>query len=291
MMRVLTTLTVQGAGRDPGNAVQELRAELPELLEDFPNTDLVFYPEYHVVRTTGGPDERRRQYEAMAEPLDGPRVTGLRDLARDLGVWLVPGTVIERGPEGQLFNTLPAISPDGEIAAAYRKIFPWRPFEPFDPGRELVVFEIQGVGKVGLCICYDLWFPEIIRNLAWLGAELILCPSATSTRDRAQELILAQANAIQNQVFVLNSNAAEPSGTGESILVDPQGTVVFKSPSESASVLTATVDLDQVTITRKYGTAAINRMWSQTRPGDPVVPLPLYEGELRPDRWNPESRR
>ncbi len=289
MPRVLATLTVQAPPRDPAAAVDGMRIELLELMEDFPRTELVIYPEFHTARTTGGPEERRRQYEAMAEPLDGERVSGLRELASEAGVWLLPGTVIERGPGGELFNTLLALSPDGECRAAYRKIFPWRPFEPFDPGSELVTFDLEGLGRVGLCICYDLWFPEIIRNLTWLGAELILCPSATSTRDREQELVLARANAIQNQVFVLNVNAAEPDGTGESILVDPQGIVQFKAPSESAGVLTATVDFSQVDIAREYGTATLNRMWAQMRPGDPTVPLPLYEGTLDPRRWPPGS--
>lgn len=291
MSRVLPVLSVQAPPRDPTTAVAEMRAELLELMEDFPRTRLAFYPEYHTCRTTGGPEERAEQYQAMAEPLDGDRLTGLSELAREAGVWLFPGTVVERGPAGELFNTLVAISPDGERRAAYRKIFPWRPFEPFDPGRELVVLDLDGIGRVGLCICYDLWFPEVIRNLTWLGAELILCPSQTSTRDRDQELILAQANAIQNQVFVLNVNAAEPVGTGRSILADPQGLVRFQAPSESAAVLTDAIDLDEVGIAREYGTAALNRMWSQARPGDPVVPLPLYEGSLRPDRWQPGSER
>lgn len=268
-----------------------MRDELLGLIEEFPRTELAFYPEFHLVRVHGNPEERARAYRRLAEPLDGERVSGLRELAREGGIWLVPGTVIESGENGEMFNTLVAISPDGELRASYRKIFPWRPFEPFDPGSELVVFEMDGFGKVGLAICYDIWFPEIVRNLAWLGAELILCPHQTSTRDRDHELILARANAIQNQVFVLNVNAAEPVGTGRSILVDPQGLVQYQAPSESAAVLTDTIDFEQVTTTREYGTAALNRMWSQTRPGDPIVPLPLYEGNLDPDRWNPKGRK
>lgn len=285
MARLLPMLVAQVPAHPPDIALDALRTELLTLLEDFRSTRLVVYPEYHSCGVTGGPAERERQYEACAEPLDGARVTRLCDLAREAKVWLIPGTVVERGPAGELFNTAIVLSPDGRIAASYRKIFPWRPFEPFDPGSHFVTFDIEDVGRVGLCVCYDLWFPEVIRNLAWMGAELVICPAETSTRDRKHELILAQANAIQNQVFVLSANAGEPSGAGRSILVDPQGLVRFQAPSESVAYLTDVIDFDVVRQTHEYGTAGLNRMWSQFKPGDPGLRLPAYGGAIDPVHW------
>jgi predicted amidohydrolase len=61
------------------------------------------------------------------------------------------GTVIERGEDGEIYNTALALGPDGEFAS-YRKTFPWRPFEPFRPGQDLVVFDIPDAGRVGLAI-------------------------------------------------------------------------------------------------------------------------------------------
>lgn len=283
MARDLPVLVVQAASRFPGAAVGDLRVELLELLEDFPRTRLVAYPEYHLCRVSGGPEERRRQYEACAEPLDGPRVSALRELAREVGLWLVPGTVVERGQSGEIFNTALAIGPDGELTS-YRKVYPWRPFEPFQPGSEFVTFDIPDVGRVGLAICYDLWFPEVIRSLAWAGAELIILPTQTSTADREQELVLARASAIQNQVFVVAANTAEPVGTGRSIIVDPEGLVRMQAPSEVAAVLTDVIDFDAVARVREYGTCGLNRMWSQGRPGDPTLELPMYGGRLDPMR-------
>ena len=75
-----------------------------------------------------------------------------------------------------------------------------------------------------------LWFPEVIRHLAWMGAELVVIPTQTSTRDPAEELVLVRASAIQNQVFVVAANAAAPVGTGRSILADPEGLVRFLAP-------------------------------------------------------------
>ncbi len=289
--RLLPVLIAQVPSRDPSDAVTGLRTELLELLDDFPATRMVVYPEYHTCRVSGGPAERERQYRACAEPLSGPRLTALRAVAREAGVWLVPGTVIERGPADELFNTAVAIGPDGEVAATYRKIFPWRPFEPFTPGRQFVVFDVPGLGRFGLCICYDLWFPEVIRQLAWLGAEVVLCPTQTSTRDREQELVLARAAAIQNQVYVVSANAADPAGTGRSIVADPEGLVRLQAPSEVPSLLTDVIDLDAVTRVREFGTCGLNRMWSQFTSDDLPIPLPLYEGSIAPGRWDIQVRQ
>ena len=131
---------------------------------------------------------------AAAEPLDGPRVKLLGELAGDLGVWLMPGTVCELGEDGALYNTAVVLSPTGELVASYRKCFPWRPYEPYLPGDRFVVFDLP-VGRIGVSICYDAWFPEVARHLAWMGAEVIVNPTQTTTCDRDQEVVLARANA------------------------------------------------------------------------------------------------
>lgn len=289
MGRALTLLGLQSTPVDPTDALDCMDRELRALLEEFPRSTMVVYPEFHTCRSTGSPTARAEQYEMLAEPLDGPRVTGLREVARRSRVWLVPGTVVERGSDGSLYNTAIAISPDGELKAAYRKMFPWRPLEPFRPGTEFVTFDVPGVGRIGLCICYDIWFPEVVRQLAWLGAELIVVPHHTPTVDREQELVLVRAAAIQNQVFVLDVNAAEPAGAGRSILADPEGLVRFQA-SSGPLLLNAAIDLDAVTHIRSYGTCGLNRMWSQFRPDDETVHLPLYDGRLDPVTWAPEQR-
>jgi len=289
MSRPLPLLLLQAPSRAPETAVGELREELTGLLADFPATRLVVCPEYHTCAVTGDPEQRRTAYEALAEPLDGPRVTGLRAVARDLGVWLLPGTLPERGDDGGLYNTAVLIDPEGEVRASYRKIFPWRPFEPFTPGDRFVVVDLPGTGRVGLGICYDLWYPEVARQLAWLGAEVLIFPAQTSTSDRAQELVLARAAAIANQTFVVSLNASGPVGTGQSIVVDPEGLVRTQTPSEAPAVVTDVIDLDEVTRVRTYGTCGLNRLWSQFRPDDAVLELPAYGGSITPQTWEPGS--
>ena len=168
--------------------------------------------------------------------------------------------------------------------ASYRKLFPWRPYETCTPGDRFVVAELTGVGRVGLSICYDSWFPEVARHLAWMGAELIVSPTLTTTSDRAQELVLARSQAITNQLFFISANAAAPGATGRSLVVDPEGHVRGEA-GEAATVLTDVVDLDQCASVRRYGTSGLNRMRQQFGPGDPPLELPLYSGRIDPATW------
>ncbi|MFD0474100.1 carbon-nitrogen hydrolase family protein [Nonomuraea thailandensis] len=194
----------------------------------------------------------------------------------------------ERGADGALYNTALILSPEGRLAASYRKVFPWRPYEPYRPGDRFVVADLPGFGRVGLAICYDAWFPEVARHLAWMGAEVIVNPVMTTTADREQELVLARANAIVNQVFVVGVNTAAPTGTGRSLVVDPEGRVRVTA-GEAATVLTDVPDLDDVTRVRRHGTAGLNRVWSQFTDADQPLELPLYQGRIDPGRWSPAA--
>jgi predicted amidohydrolase len=120
-----------------------------------------------------------------------------------------------------------------------------------------------------------------------MGAEVIVNPVMTTTSDRAQELVLARANAIVNQVFVVSVNTAGPVGTGYSLVVDPEGAVRAEAPGEAPTVLTDVLDLDDVTRVRTHGTAGVNRMWDQFTDADAPIALPLYDGRIDPRRWHP----
>lgn len=261
--------------------------EARDLLARFPGTRVLVYPELHLCGVDTARGHVRQQLRDAAEPLDGPRVAELAELAADLGIWLMPGSVAERGDGGELFNTALAFAPDGRLAASYRKIFPWRPYEPYDPGDRFVVFDLPGIGRAGFAICYDVWFPEVARHLAWMGAEVIINPVMTTTKDRAQELVLARANAIVNQVFVVSVNTAGPAGMGHSLVVDPEGAVRAEAPGAGVAILADVLDLDEVTRVRTHGTAGVNRMWDQFTDADAPIALPLYEGRIDPRRWRP----
>jgi predicted amidohydrolase len=289
MQRILPLIAAQARPRLIGEPVSAFADEVKEALEAQPHSKLVVFPELHLFGDEDPDLQRTEMLQASAEPLDGPRVKELKQLAKDLNIWLVPGSVCERGPEGQLFNTQLVLCPDGELAGYYRKIFPWRPFEPYDPGDRFTTVDLPGIGRVGLNICYDAWYPEVSRQLAWMGADVILNVVKTTTPDRKQELILAKANAIVNQVFMVSVNCAGPTGQGKSIIVDPEGNTLAEAPDDQPQLLTVELDLAAVDRVRTHGTENLNRPWSQFREGEPAVELSVYQGRINPATWIPPS--
>jgi formamidase len=285
MSRPLSIVAVQTSpvAWDPEATWTAFEADLRARRASSPDAHLFIYPELHLsalgrLGTTvlAGYSMRR-----IAETVPGPLTERLCALAKELGIWLIPGSFYEPAPgNAPPYNTTIAIAPDGTIRAKYRKIFPWRPRETSTPGTEFVVFDIDGIGRAGLMICFDGWFPEVSRHLAWMGAEVILQPTLTDTADRAQELILGRANAIANQVFLVNVNAGGALGLGSSLIVDPDGNVV-SAVGEGEAHLTAVIDLDLVTNARQYGTAGLSRMWAQLAEDTEGLELPLYGGSFK----------
>jgi formamidase len=219
-------------------------------------------------------DEPWRQ---IAEPIPGPLSSRLCELAFKSKKWIIPGSMYESDGSA-IYNTALAISPEGKIVATYRKMFPWLPFESeTTPGEQFCVFDIPGVGRFGMCICYDAWFPEVIRTLAWMGAEVILHPTLTPTSDRSAELILTQANAIFNQCYVVDINGLGPWGGGRSLIVDPEGRVLQQA-GEHEMILTELLNLDQVQKTREFGTLGLCQTWKQLR--DFKGKFPIYDDKM-----------
>lgn len=289
MQRILPLIAAQARPRLICEPVSAFADEVKEALQAQPHSKMLVFPELHLFGDEDPDLQRTEMLQASAEPLDGPRVKELKQLAKDLNIWLVPGSVCERGPEGQLFNTQLVLSPEGELAGYYRKIFPWRPFEPYDPGDKFTTVDLPGIGRVGLNICYDAWYPEVSRQLAWMGADVILNVVKTTTPDRKQELILAKANAIVNQVFMVSVNCAGPTGQGKSIIVDPEGNTLTEAADDQPQLLTAELDLAAVDRVRTHGTENLNRPWLQFREGEPAVELSVYQGRINPATWTPPS--
>ncbi|HEY5821689.1 MAG TPA: carbon-nitrogen hydrolase family protein [Propionibacteriaceae bacterium] len=290
MARPWMMALVQAAPASGADPVADLDAELAVLLAEHPDVQMVVYPEIHLYGDSDAFEDPTDWFAGVAEPLDGPRVRALAQLAAKHHVWLLPGSVAERGEDGRIFNTAVVFDPAGELVSSYRKIFPWRPYETWACGSEFVVFDIPDVGRFGLSICYDSWFPESTRQLGWLGAEVVLNIVKTVGPDRVQELVIAQANAIVNQVYFLSLNVAGPIGWGHSIYVDPDGTVLEHVDQSDPALTLLELDLDQVTHIRTQGTAGLNRLWEQLREDDDAVALPAYDGAMTPGRWNPARR-
>ncbi len=268
---------------DPQASLDQMVAEVHRLRRTFPATRLVTYPEYYLTgfQPHAPAPEHAPDWDDLAEPIPGPMSERLADLATETGLWLLPGTYCERGEDGSVYNTAIAISPSGKVVAKYRKCFPWRPFETVAAGQDFVVFDIEGVGRAGLMTCYDGWFPECARQLAWMGAEVIFQASATFTSDRAQEVVLARATAIANQVLVVNVNAGSPGGTGMSVIADAEGHVL-QAAGETVTYLTEVLDFDAVARVREFGSVGLSKVWDQLDSEGPKLSLPMYGGTIRP---------
>ena len=198
--------------------------------------------------TVLGPPEALR---ASAEPLHGPALTAASGWARELGIFLVAGSVPEVVPDQEkLANTSVMFGPGGEQRAVYRKIHmfdvdvgavSYRESAIEQAGTEVVLGEADGT-KLGLTICYDLRFPELYRILALRGARVITVPSAFTERTgRDHWEVLIRARAIENQVFVVAAGQigdAPPHyrSYGRSMIVDPWGVVLAQAADREGFV-------------------------------------------------------
>ncbi len=286
-MRTLTIAAIQTTpvAFDTAASWERFQSHVHAVRDTFPRVELVVVPELMLAAEAPLLQARADWMNEVAEPIPGPTSDRVCRLAKETGLWLVPGSLYERGDDGNVYNTAIAVSPLGEIAATYRKVFPWQPYEKTTPGHEFVVFDIPGVGRIGLAICYDGSFPETARQLAWLGAELVIQPTMTTTRDREMELVCARANAWTNQVFVVNVNASDPAGVGASCIVDPDGTV-RQQAAAGEEVLIDCLDLDAVTRARAQGTFGLNRPWDQLARHGADVRLPMYGAAIKTPPWH-----
>jgi formamidase len=265
---------------DPEATLERMGERVARVRGVMPGVRLVMFPELHLPALPPLLDPHSVRPADLAVDVPGPLTERLGEIARASGVWLVPGSVYERGEGDRVYNTCLVLSPEGELVATYRKVFPWQPHESSAPGDRFVTFDIPAVGRLGLSICYDGSFPETCRRLAWMGAEVVVQVSLTTTSDRSQEIVLARANAIFNQLYVVSLNAGSPAGLGRSLIVDPEGLVRLQA-GDGEELLTDVLDLDAVTRVREHGTAGVSRLWEQAVRSAPALGLQPTRDEER----------
>ncbi|MFI1970019.1 carbon-nitrogen hydrolase [Streptomyces cinnamoneus] len=227
----------------PDDPVAARRERAAELVRRQRGSDLVVLPELWPVGAFA-----YESFAAEAESLDGPTAAAMAAAARDAGVWLHAGSVVERAADGTLYNTSLVFSPSGELAAAYRKIHRFG----FDKGEAV----LMGAGAepvtvrlpdttLGLATCYDLRFPELFRALVDAGAQVFVVPAGWPERRRDHWTLLARARAVENQAYVLAcGTAGTHAGVGQaghSVVVDPWGEVVAQAGA-GEEVLVADLD-------------------------------------------------
>ena len=226
---------------------------------------LVALPEYFCHLGQG----ERAKLEIAEAAGDGPIQRMLAGVARELGVWVIGGTLPMRSADpGRIRNANCVYAPDGSLAARYDKIHLFRydnGRESYDEGRVIEAGDApqsvqMGALRVGLSVCYDLRFPELYRKLSFdepgSPCDLLSVPSAfTHTTGSAHWHLLLRARAVENQCYVIApaQGGTHPNGRrtyGHSMVVDPWGEVVAVLP-EGEGVVLADVDPERLAFVRR----------------------------------------
>ncbi|MBK9027602.1 MAG: carbon-nitrogen hydrolase family protein [Propionivibrio sp.] len=212
-----------------------------------------------------------------AQPTGGPAEQAFCQMAAKHGLWLLPGSLFERVGD-DIYNTTPVIDPNGHVVTRYRKMFPFLPYEMgIRPGTEFCVFDVPNIGRFGVSICYDMWFPETTRTLVSLGAECILHPTMTDTIDRDVELPIARASATINQCYFFDVNGVGDCGTGRSIIVGPSGYVIHEAGG-GEETMPVEIDLSRVRREREVGIRGLGQTLKSFR--DRPIEFPVYQKHL-----------
>ena len=245
------------AGPDPEPNLREVAGLIRRARDE--GADFITTPEASNFIESG----RRRRDKARPEA-DDPFLAGMRELAREAGVWLLLGSLVidpagERGAgpgEERLANRSFLIDPAGAIVARYDKIHmfdidlpggeSYRESNAYRPGGGTVVAETPW-GRFGITVCYDVRFPHLYRALAQAGADFLSVPSVfTVPTGRAHWHVLLRARAIENGCFVFapaqwGEHTGGRKSYGHSLIVDPWGEVLADG-GEGIGIVTARID-------------------------------------------------
>lgn len=188
--------------------------------------------------------------QELAEPVDGPTVTALQEVARECGVYVVAGVALLKDLSGIVYNSSVFIGRQGQVVGTTDKMHLWaleRYY--FRAGDEQPVYATE-FGAIGVLICYDLGFPEDARMLALKGADVLLCPSAWCEPDHDVWNINTTCRALENSVFLagINRYAHEEDLFlgGHTRICNPRGGVIDELYEEGEGILHVEIDLDDV---------------------------------------------
>jgi deaminated glutathione amidase len=254
-MTKLTIACVQTNTKpDPADNIAEVGAMIREAKAR--GADLITTPEVVGMLTAN-----REDALARARPEESHEVlAAFRDLAAELGTWLLIGSISIKVSDDKLSNRSFLIGSDGQIVARYSKIHmfdvqvgdgtSYRESRTYQPGEEAVLAETPW-GTMGLTICYDIRFPYLFRDLAHAGARLIFSPAAfTKVTGEAHWHVLQRARAIENGCFIVSpaqtgTHAGDRKTYGHSVIVGPWGEVLSDGGTEPGVYL-AEIDLGDV---------------------------------------------
>ena len=247
------------AGNDLEANLSTLRVMLRQAAQQ--GAHFVLTPEYALMLDGGGRVMRERALDADG----GAPLRELKALARELGIWLLIGSLTVRSDENRMANRSILLSNEGLAVATYDKIHMFdatlpdgktiRESSAYLPGEHAVIADTPW-GKIGLTVCYDLRFPGLFRSLAQAGASFISVPSSfqrQTGRDHWQALI--RARAIENGCFILapamcGDHPGNRQTYGHSMIVDPWGTVIARA-TDGEQVIVAELDPERLARVRR----------------------------------------
>ncbi len=226
----------------PGNYEENLKKMKEIVLRSSKlyKTELIIFPELAI---------QGAQKDIIV--LDNKYIEELKNIAKDNQIWVIPGSMYVK-EKGKIFNRLYVINKNGEIMGNYDKMFPWEPFELIEHGENIFVFDFEGKIKIGIGICYDIFFPEIARAMVLKGAELLIYPHYTTTSDRELELNIAKSYAILNNAYVASFNGVNNYLVGKSAIYGPEGEELQRVENDEI-ILTEIISKERVKVVREKG--------------------------------------
>jgi predicted amidohydrolase len=218
------------------------------------NTEIIIFPELSVTGYVC-----RDDFYQLAEQLDGVSVKYVKKIAKENNMLIVFGMATKGKIKNVIYNSSIIVSPDEEILSYDKLYLPTHSvFEEkryFRAGTKVNSFDVKGL-KIGMSICYDLYFPEIYRILALSGSELVICISASPSTRKEYFETLIRARAIENGVFMalVNRVGIEDGLTfwGGSQVVGPSGDTIIKGPYYDEKIICGNIDFQELDKTRPF---------------------------------------
>jgi len=203
-------------------------------------------------------------FSRFSETYQGETTAMLSGIAEELNIIIIGGSIPEKD-EGRIYNTSFTFGKDGKMIARHRKIhlfdiniknkISFQESKFITPGKDITVFNTD-ICSIGVAICYDMRFPELIRKMTLMGAKLIIVPAAFNTiTGPAHWHITARTRALDNQVYFVCASPARDTGNsymvyGHSLVVDPWGSVIAEA-GEDEAILNIKLDLTEIEKIRK----------------------------------------
>jgi formamidase len=234
---------------DLSKQTERICAMVAKARRSTPTMDLVVFPEYalHGVSMETEP--------TIMCDRDGPEIAAFRDACVEHRIWGC-FSVMEHNPYGNPYNTGLIIDDNGVVRLYYRKLHPWTPVEPWEPGNVgIPVCDGPNGSRLALMICHDGMFPEVARECAYRGADIVIRTAGYTAPIRHAWRITNQANAFCNLMYTVSVCMAGSDGTadsiGEAMIVNFDGTPLVMGGGRPDEIVTGEVRPDLVAEARR----------------------------------------